>query len=485
MEPSILQRQFPDGSTFRASDSFVRSWLHRTMSWTRRKATRAAQKLPEDWEDKCEQSAQRKAYLLKEFDIPPALYANSDQTQRLYAPGDRLTYAEQGAKQVSLIGGDEKRAFTVMVTVTSDGTLLPFQAIYQGKTERSCPAPNSPNYKDTIDAGFRFEYSGTKTYWTNQQTMRHFVNHILAPYFNHTKATLGLPPTQRSLWQIDVWSVHRSDEFLDWMSKTHPMILIDFVPGGCTGVAQPCDVGIQRPFKHITNQCFHEDIVDATLKQIDHGELISIDDWLPTLRNASVRWLWKAYQKLNDKAFVKKVSINHPIRQLPHVALCQAFALCTVRDWNLSYESLRSPEMQEALWALKETNPTFWAQLTMTNPRHLRPRQDEIVPEDTIADPLEDEDEDDSDVSLRDVIAETHKEEPTKKARARVANRTKGGLMSSGDAERLDISQNEAELALPEAPKEEGRGKRVKKANKLYGLQDFARHWDDEASDVE
>jgi hypothetical protein len=85
------------------------------------------------------------------------------------------------------------------------------------------------------------------------------------------------------------------------MTLTHPMILIDFVPGGCIGVIQPCDVGIQRPFKHITNQCFLEDIVRMTLTQIDNGEDISIDEWLPTLQNASFRWLWKAYETLNKK----------------------------------------------------------------------------------------------------------------------------------------------------------------------------------------
>jgi hypothetical protein len=307
-ELEIMQRKFYDGSTFKASDTFIRTWLQSAMGWTRRKGTRAAQKLPNDWEVQCEKSAMRKAYLLKEYDIPPELYVNSDQTQRLYAPGHKMTYTEIGSKQVSVVGGDEKRAFTVMVTVSSAGKLLPFQAIYQGKTDRSCPDQHSVNYRDAIAAGFRFVYSGTKTYWANQRTMRLFVDNILAPYFQETKAKLGCPAHQYSLWTIDVWSVHRSDEFLDWMSTNHPYILIDFVPGGCTGVAQPCDVGIQRPFKHITNQCFMEDVVEMALTKIDNGEDVIIDDRLATLRNASVRWLWKAYETLDEKDLVQKVS---------------------------------------------------------------------------------------------------------------------------------------------------------------------------------
>lgn len=306
--PEIMQRQFKDGSTFRASETFVRSWLHSAMGWTRRKGTRAAQKLPDNWEDQCERSAIRKGYLLKEYGIPADLYANSDQTQRLYAPGNKLTYDAIGSKQVSVIGGDEKRAFTVMVTITGAGTLLPFQSVYVGKTARSCPDVTAPNYHSSLEAGFRFEYSGTKTYWANQRTMQLFVNHILAPYFDATKEKLGLPEAQRSLWTIDVWAVHRSEEFLDWMYTQHPTILIDFVPGGCTGVAQPCDVGIQRLFKHVTNRCFLEDVVNMTLTKIDNGEEISYDDRLPTLRNASVRWLWTAYETLNKKEIVQKVS---------------------------------------------------------------------------------------------------------------------------------------------------------------------------------
>jgi hypothetical protein len=304
----MLQRKFRDGSTFRASDSFVRKWLHEAMRWSRRKATRAAQKLPVDWEDQCERAALRKAYLIKEYDIPPELFANSDQTQRLYGPGDKLTYAETGSKQVSVIGGDEKRAFTVMITVTSAGRLLPIQAVYQGKTDKSCPDKSAPHFSDAIKAGFRFEFSGTKTYWSNQRTMRLFVDHILAPYFDETKVQLGRPEGQRSLWMIDVWAVHRSEEFLHWMAGNHPTILVDFVPGGCTGVAQPCDVGIQRPFKHLTNQCFMEDVVAATLAQLDNGEDLSFDQRLPTLRDASVRWLWVAYEKLNKKDIVEHVS---------------------------------------------------------------------------------------------------------------------------------------------------------------------------------
>jgi hypothetical protein len=93
--------------------------------------------------------------------------------------------------------------------------------------------------------------------------MHSFVEKILVPYLSEQKAKLGLPKSQKSIWQIDVWSVHQSKEFQNGMKTRYPNIIVDFVPGGCTGVWQACDVGIQRIFKHSLKRSYHEDVVAA------------------------------------------------------------------------------------------------------------------------------------------------------------------------------------------------------------------------------
>lgn len=244
--PEILEKKYSDGSKFRASEAFVwRCQLHNKMHWSIRKATCAAQKLPEDWEDKCAKSVLRKAYQIKEYDIPAELFINADQTQFVYAPGDKLTWAETGSSQVSLLGAEEKRAFMLLVGVAASGKAIPFQAVYGGKSKKSTPSPDSQKYDAAITKGFKFVFSTTDTYWSNHETMHQYVNEILVPYIETKKKELGLPDDQKTLWSIDVWAVHRSKQFRTWMSTNHPNILLDYVPGGCTGVAQPCDVGIQ------------------------------------------------------------------------------------------------------------------------------------------------------------------------------------------------------------------------------------------------
>lgn len=163
MKPKILEKMFKDGSRFRVSDSFVQKFLHSVMIWSLRKGTLVAQKLPKDWEDQCECSFFRKSYTIKEHNIPISLYVNSYQTQLLYAPGNHLTWSPTGAKQVSIVGLDEKRAFTLMVSVAADGTLLAFQAIYMGSTKLLLPSAKANNYNDAMKARFKLETSCTKT----------------------------------------------------------------------------------------------------------------------------------------------------------------------------------------------------------------------------------------------------------------------------------------------------------------------------------
>lgn len=310
LAPQVFTNPSPDGTLFACSDEFTRKFVKRALGWSLRRATRAGGKIPANSDEILRKAFLRMAFTIRNEAIPTGLIVNSDQTQLTLAQGSHLTYDKIGSKQVTTVGQEEKRAITVLVSVTNSGTLLPFQTIYKGSTNACTPAPISPGYSESIAAGFLFEPSKTSTYWSTIGTMKAFVNKTLVPYFEETKKTLGLPEDQRSLWFIDCWSVHRSDEFLDWMAKTHPNIIIQFVPARMTGLFQPCDVGIQRIFKHSTRKSAHEDVVQEVLTKLKAGqspETLSVDAGVKTLRNRTVRWLWKAFTDLNHPGIVKKV----------------------------------------------------------------------------------------------------------------------------------------------------------------------------------
>src|SRR6202040_1845019 len=95
------------------------------------------------------------------------------------------------------------------------------------------------------------------------------------------------------------------------MKKAHPTIIICFVPGGCTGLWQPLDVGIQRVLKQSMKRSAHKDIVDETIAHLDAGTplgMFKLDTTLGTLRDRSVGWILNAYNDINKKELIMKES---------------------------------------------------------------------------------------------------------------------------------------------------------------------------------
>ena len=218
------------------------------------------------------------AHDIKEHDIPKELVVNTDQAQGVLTQGSNFTWAKTGSKQISIVDAEEKQAITIITSISGSGVLLPFQAVYEGKSAVSCPKQSANCHTQATNTGFQFEYSGNQTYWSTQKTMRSLVDNVITPYFSEQKEKLGIAETQKSIWQIDIWSVNRSKEFCEWMKKSHLNIIIHYVPAGCTGVFQPCDVGIQRIMKHSLKQSCLHDIVDKILVQVDEGKTdITVD----------------------------------------------------------------------------------------------------------------------------------------------------------------------------------------------------------------
>ena len=235
---------------------------------------------------------------------------NSDQTLIYFSAGAEETYAAIGSKQVEVVGKDERRGFTLMVGVSMSGEVLPFQAIFSGKTSASLPTSAAPGYsKATEDLKSRFEYSKWDNHLSTIDTIKSYVNDILAPYFESHRRKLNLP-NQICIWQIDCWSVHKSLEFRSWMAKMYPWIHIHFVPANCTGDFQPCDAGIQRPLKVAVKRSALSDIIDHTMDQLSSGippSQITFEKRLPVVQDRSVGWLVHGYEAINNPEIVQKV----------------------------------------------------------------------------------------------------------------------------------------------------------------------------------
>jgi hypothetical protein len=104
------------------------------------------------------------------------------------------------------------------------------------------------------DEGWHLTYSNN--HWSNLQTCKDFVIHILEPYRQKQAKEMGLEKDAKLIWLLDCWSIHMSKDFTSCVKEKYPQILLIFVPANYTRVLQPADVIIQRPFKHSFRQQF-------------------------------------------------------------------------------------------------------------------------------------------------------------------------------------------------------------------------------------
>lgn len=137
--PEIFKRTDSRGHCFKCSESFVRRFLKRNLSWSLRWTTRAGQKTPSNVNEILQRACLRAAVAIRDEDILAVFAVNTDQTQVVYSTNGKFTYNSKGEKQVQVEGKEEKRAFTLVVGVSMSGEALPFQAIYGGHTKRSLP----------------------------------------------------------------------------------------------------------------------------------------------------------------------------------------------------------------------------------------------------------------------------------------------------------------------------------------------------------
>jgi hypothetical protein len=145
LAPEVFAARASNGSIFKCSDTYVRSFLKQHLNFVPCMATHTAQKVPSDTEAQMRRSFFCVVYTTWAKKIRhAALRLNFDQTQAIVQSIGNSTFAELGSKQVLILGKEERRAWTAVVAVTASGEALPIQIIMKGKMKKSIPRPAAP-----------------------------------------------------------------------------------------------------------------------------------------------------------------------------------------------------------------------------------------------------------------------------------------------------------------------------------------------------
>jgi hypothetical protein len=110
------------------------------------------------------------AYLVKTYNIPTCLVINTDQTRihLMSTRGDR-TWEAKGTKHIQVLGIENKRQITTIVSSSANGTLLPLQIVFQGTTNHSLPPMNEGR---RTCSSFRFHLTFSSNDWFTLETTK-------------------------------------------------------------------------------------------------------------------------------------------------------------------------------------------------------------------------------------------------------------------------------------------------------------------------
>lgn len=161
--PELFDVDLGNGTRFHCSDAWVRKYLHEQLGWSLQACTCTPQKLPDNYEEILLEAYLREAWIMQNHQIPAELRVNTDQTQTVYQLGMKFSWNMTGEKQVNIVGKDDKRAFTLIPSISASSDILPMQAIYSGGTKASCPSSKADHYEEAQKLGFLLEPSCTDT----------------------------------------------------------------------------------------------------------------------------------------------------------------------------------------------------------------------------------------------------------------------------------------------------------------------------------
>jgi hypothetical protein len=134
--------------------------------------------------------------------------------------------------------------------------------------------------------------------WTDERVMLHWVDTILRPYVETAPA--GIVP----YLLLDKYKCHYQGSVANAIEDLG--VEWDIIPGGCTGLVQPIDVGIGKPWKYRTRNRMEEWIMTQTTDRVKPKEA----------RMLVATWAAEAWERLpND--IVYNSWRKHPFSYFP------------------------------------------------------------------------------------------------------------------------------------------------------------------------
>ena len=163
---------------------------------------------------------------------------NMDQTPLWFSYHCSKTLQKRGAKTVHVRKStDDTRRATAALTCNAAGDFLRPMIIFKGTANGRIVKTELPSFDPTSD------YLCQKNAWMDERCMLIWADECLGSYLRLRPPPAGIVP----VILLDSYRCHLMGSVVRAIQELGVEVI--HIPGGCTGLLQPLDVGLNKPFK--------------------------------------------------------------------------------------------------------------------------------------------------------------------------------------------------------------------------------------------
>jgi hypothetical protein len=176
--------------------------------------------------------------------------------------------------------------------------------------------------------------------------MKDYIEHIIVPFRAKMIEKHRLDGQQDVVLVLDVWAVHISSEFRQFIAEQHPYIHLLYIPPNCTSKLQVADYALNYPFKHGVKRRFDAWAAEKVAAQINSaaagGEDAAMVGLKESLKMSNIKpkivdWVCESWKSLAEEKLL----------------IMKGWHSCVVSLFDVHNEQQRKKAVQDALKATK------------------------------------------------------------------------------------------------------------------------------------
>ena len=183
-----------------------------------------------------------------------------------------------------MTGKDDRRQITLVFAGSLSGDFLPPQVTYEGKTKR-CLLP--------FEFPSTWNITYTPTHWSNEESMKEFVEVVILLYISRQKADLKLPDKQGSSLIFDNFKAQITSSILTLLDSHYISIVL--ISANCTDRLQPMDLSVNEAAKDFLRLQFTDWYAQEVCSNLVEKDSSIVDLKLSHIKPLHAQWLVALY----------------------------------------------------------------------------------------------------------------------------------------------------------------------------------------------